>query len=286
MSAGSESRKYAVSEPAADVFFVEGPASNWTVLRRGTAFTLIDSGYPGDLRAVLDSLDAIGLDPADAAAVLMTHAHVDHAGTAGYFAAAYGIRVLCSAPELPYLRGEDRDQVSVARILSRAWHPSVAHWALHVLLAGGVARVAVRTAATWADDAELAELPGSPVAVPTPGHTPGHTAFLLPAARAVVTGDALVTGHAISRREGPQMLDPMFHGDDAGARRSLAQLARLDASLLLPGHGPAVRTGVRQAVGAVRSRVEPSKRRLVVPGPAGGLAEPTYGRELPEVSGR
>lgn len=278
-------RKYTLTEPAADVFFVEGPASNWVLLRGGDAFTLIDGGYPGDLPLVLASIRDAGLDPADAAAILITHAHVDHAGTAGHFAAAYRIPVLCSPAEHRYLLGEDREQVSVAHILSRTWQPSVLHWAWHALSAGGAGRVAVLTAASWKNDAELAALPGSPVAVPTPGHTPGHTAFYVPAARAVVTGDALVTGHAISRQSGPQMLDRMFHTDEDGARRSLAQLGKLDASLLLPGHGPAVRVGVRQAVGAARAaRVAPRKRRILVPKPVGGFAEPTYGRTVPDAA--
>ncbi|MET4061805.1 glyoxylase-like metal-dependent hydrolase (beta-lactamase superfamily II) [Arthrobacter sp. UYP6] len=282
MSSGRGRLGYSLTEPAPDVWFAEGPASNWVILRRGKNFTLVDGGYPGDLPLVLASLDDAGLDPADAAAVLITHAHVDHAGTAGYFAAAYGVSVLCSASELPYLRVEDKDQVSAARILRRAWQPAVAHWAWHILASGGASRVAVLTARAWHDDVELAALPGSPVAVPTPGHTPGHTAFYLPAAHAVATGDALVTGHALSRTRGPQMLDSMFHSDDDGARRSLAQLGRLDASLLLPGHGPAVATGARQAVGAVRSRAAAAKRRLTVPGLKGGFAEPTYGRTMPE----
>lgn len=164
--------KYAVTEPAADVFFVEGPASNWMILRRGDTFTLIDGGYPGDLPLVLESIRDTGLDPADAAAVLLTHAHVDHAGTAGYFAAAYGQQVLCRGPELPFLLGRDREQVAVAQILLRVWQPSALHWAWHAFAAGGAGRVAVPTAAAWRDDAELAALPGSPMAVPTPAILP------------------------------------------------------------------------------------------------------------------
>ena len=271
-----------LSEPAPDVFFAQGPASNWIILRRGAAFTLIDSGYPGDLPLVLGSLHDAGLDPADAAAILITHAHIDHAGTAGHFAGTYGTPVLCSTPELPYLLGEDKAQVSIPRILSRAWQPPVLRWAWHVVTAGGAGRVAVQSAAPWRDDVELAALPGNPLAVPTPGHTPGHTAFYLPNARAVATGDALVTGHAISRLSGPQMLDSMFHSDDDGARRSLAQLCTLDAALVLPGHGPAVRMGIRQAAGTVRSRAAAAKRGLAVPGPKSGFAEPTFGRTVQE----
>ena len=97
------------------------------------------------------------------------------------------------------------------------------------------------------------DLPGAPVPVPTPGHTPGHTALHLPQHGAVLSGDALVTGHRTSRRSGPQLLPGMFHGDAARARSALGTLADLDADLLLPGHGdphrgPLDRT-VEQALG-------------------------------------
>ena len=55
-----------VSEPAPGVYFVEGPASNWTVVRAGSDFILVDSGYPGDREHVLASLRWLGLEPAAA----------------------------------------------------------------------------------------------------------------------------------------------------------------------------------------------------------------------------
>lgn len=285
------SARYALSEPARDVVFVQGPASNWVILRRGREFTLVDGGYPGDRELVLASIREAALEPAAASAVLVTHAHVDHTGAAAYFAAAFGTPVLCSPAELPLLRGQDKAQVSPARILARAWQPRVLAWSAQVLGAGGLARVAVPQAQAWTD-AGLAELPGSPVAVPTAGHTPGHTAFLLPGARAVITGDALVTGHRISGRTGPQLLHTMFHSDGAGMDRALLTLARLDASLLLPGHGPALRIGIREAVETTRARAVRTRPRAVVvlpgrrrPGLAG---EPGYGRirDRAEASGR
>ena len=197
--------------------------------------------------------------------MLVTHAHVDHAGTAAFFAEAFGTPVLGSAAELALLQGQGRAQVSPARILARAWRPRVLAWGAQVLGAGGLARVAVPTAAAWTD-ARLADLPGSPVAVPTPGHTPGHTAFLLPAARAVITGDALVTGHRISGRTGPQQLHAMFHHDGGRLNASLLALARLEASLLLPGHGPALRVDVRDAVRAVRAERTRVRAVVTLPG--------------------
>lgn len=273
--------RYQLSEPAQDVLFVEGPASNWVILRRGPEFTLVDGGYPGDREIVLSSIRETGLEPDAAAAVLVTHAHADHTGAAGFFAKTFGTPVLCSPAELALLRGQGKAQVSPARVLARAWRPRVLAWSAQVLGAGGLVRVAVPEARAWTD-AGLAALPGSPVAVPTAGHTPGHTSFLLPGVRAVITGDALVTGHRISGRTGPQLLHPMFHSDGAGLDRALLTLARLDASLLLPGHGPALRIGIREAVETTRAGAVRTRRRaaVVLPGQRRpGLAgEPGYGR--------
>lgn len=273
--------RYELSEPARDVLFVRGPASNWVILRRGQEFTLVDGGYPGDRDLVLLSIRESGLEPEAAAAVLVTHAHVDHTGAAAWFADEFGTPVFCSPAELALLRGEGREQVSPGQILLRAWRPRVLAWSAQVLGAGGLMRVAIPRARVWTD-AVLADLPGSPVAVPTAGHTPGHTSFLLPEARAVITGDALVTGHRISGRTGPQLLHGMFHSDGAGMDRALLTLARLDASLLLPGHGPALRIGIREAVETVRGQAARTRPRtaVVLPGRRRpGLAgEPGYGR--------
>jgi len=279
---GNRSRTgYTLTEPAPDVVFVQGPASNWVILRRGREFTLVDGGYPGDRQLVLASIREAGLDPAAAAAVLVTHAHVDHTGAAAFFAKTFGTPVLCSPAELALLRGQDKAQVSPVQVLARAWRPRVLAWSVQVLGAGGLARVAIPQAQAWTD-ARLAELPGSPVAIPTAGHTPGHTAFLLPGVKAVITGDALVTGHRISARTGPQLLHTMFHSDGAGVDRALLTLARLDASLLLPGHGPALRIGIREAVETTRAGALRGRPRAVVVLPgrrrAGWAGEPGYGR--------
>ena len=240
-------RRYALTEPAPDVFFVGGPASNWVILRRREQFTLVDGGYRGDLPLVLASIRDVGLDPRGAVALLITHAHSDHTGAAAHFAGEYGTPVLSSAAERDQLLGREKFQVSPLQVLARAWRPRVLRWGLNALRAGGTRTVPLPSAAAWDADL-LAALPGRPVAVPTPGHTPGHTAFHLPEARAVITGDALVTGHPISTRNGPQLLHPMFQHDGARAASALAVLAGLDASLILPGHGPALSTGIPEAV--------------------------------------
>ena len=74
---------------------------------------------------------------------------------------------------------------------------------------------------------------------------------MLPKANAVVTGDALVTGHPLSKRIGVQMLPAMFHSSPDGIREALQVLSEVDAALILRGHGPALRTRLTDAIAGV-----------------------------------
>jgi glyoxylase-like metal-dependent hydrolase (beta-lactamase superfamily II) len=55
----------------------------------------------------------------------------------------------------------------------------------------------------------------------------------------VLAGDALMTGHALTRHRGPQLLPAFFNTDTAQARQSLQRLSGLAADVVIPGHGPA-----------------------------------------------
>jgi glyoxylase-like metal-dependent hydrolase (beta-lactamase superfamily II) len=242
-----------LSVQAPGVYFAEGPAANWIVVRDGTGFILIDSGYPADRHHVLASLRHLGLDPADALALLVTHGHVDHTGSAAYFAEEFGTPVLCAPGELAHVRGTEKHQVSLAQVLRRAWRPRVLRWMLHAIKAGALAAKPVSGAQAW-DAATLRALPGRPEAVDLPGHTPGNAALLLPAAGVIAVGDSFVTGHPISRSGGPQMLHRMYHSDPAEALAVLRKLEGVDASVILPGHGPAVSLPLGAALAAVRGR--------------------------------
>jgi glyoxylase-like metal-dependent hydrolase (beta-lactamase superfamily II) len=240
-----------MSEPAPGVHHVRGPASNWVVVRDQTGFLLIDTGYPSDRELVLASIRHLGLQPADARAVLITHGHVDHTGSAAYFAGTYGTPVLCAPEELAHVQGKEKHQVTFGQVMVRAWRPRVFRWLLHVINAGALTAQPATQARAW--DAEtLRNLPCRPEAIALPGHTPGNAAILLPDAGAIAVGDSFVTGHPLSRTSGPQMLHPMYHSDPAAALEATRRLAGVAASVILPGHGPALFMPLPDAVAALR----------------------------------
>lgn len=224
-------------EFADGVFLVQGPGSNWIIICGTGGYTLVDGGYPSDLPLVMESIKSLGMRPGQALAMLITHAHTDHTGAAQFFSEEFGTPILSSAGEHKSLLGQEKFQVTVKTALPYLWRPSVARWALHAAKSGGTTPNDIAAAEVWTPE-RLLELPGSPVPVMTPGHTPGHTAYHLPEHGVLISGDALVTGHALAKHEGPQMLHPMFHNDLQGARSALDLIAAVDATTLLPGHGP------------------------------------------------
>ncbi len=233
-----------ITEVAAGVFFLQGPASNWTIIREtrqpgSGKFFLVDTGYPGDREKLLESIAHCGLTLSDCLGVVVTHAHSDHIGSAK-FLAEQGIPIYAHSLELPNLKREVSEQATLADFSWRILIPRVLGWLRHAVRAGGLADVAV------AEPRELTEevlrgLPGAPELVLTGAHTTGHLALYLPESELLLTGDVVVTGHPLSRWEGLQTLPKLFHHAPEGIAVGIQKLGKLDVQAVLPGHGPYMR---------------------------------------------
>ncbi|MFF4394786.1 MBL fold metallo-hydrolase [Streptomyces sp. NPDC001480] len=246
-----------VRQVADGTYLVHGSDTNWVILQDGDALTLVDTGYPGDRQRLLASLDAVGGGPEAVVAVLITHAHNDHIGSAEYLRTAHGTPVLLHPAEVPHARRDFLQQVSVGEVLRNAWRPGVLPWTARVLRSGGTQQHPVTAPQAFPAEGPL-DLPGRPVPVHTPGHTDGHCVYHLPGAGVLVSGDALASGHTTSRVRGPQLLPDMFHHERTRAVSSLETIEALDGDILLPGHGPVHRGPVRDAARLARERARAS----------------------------
>lgn len=220
---------------------------NWTLVTGGGGLLLIDSGFPGSRDDVLASLQHLGADAADVTAILLTHAHVDHLGSAVWFAKTHGTPVYCHAAEVGHTKRDYLEQAAPVDVITHIWNPRWLMWSLAILRKGAMDHEGIPTAVALTADV-AATLPGKPVSVPTPGHTGGHCSYVVDGV--LVSGDALVTGHPVSTHEGPQLLAALFNHDQRACERSLAALGMLDTEVLLPGHGPVWRGSIRDAVAA------------------------------------
>ncbi|MBX7431968.1 MBL fold metallo-hydrolase [Mycobacterium sp. Y57] len=230
------------------VHFVRTELVNWTVItagdQHGDGAVLIDAGFPGSRADVLDSLARLDFGIGDLRAILLTHAHIDHFGTAIWFAETHGIPVYCHADEVGHAKREYLEQASPLAVATQAWRPKWLKWSVAIIGKGALTHGGIPSAAVLTEDV-AATLPGHPKAVPTPGHTGGHCSYLVDGV--LVSGDALVTGHPVAPQRGPQLLPAVFNHDEAACLRSLDALGMLDTEVLLPGHGPAWRGPVREA---------------------------------------
>ncbi|MEU0360436.1 MBL fold metallo-hydrolase [Streptomyces cyaneofuscatus] len=245
----SESR---LSEIAEGVHLVEGSSTNWVILTEGDGVTLIDSGYPGDRDLLLSSLATLGHSPESVVALLVTHAHTDHIGSAQYLSSTYGTPVLLHEAEVPHAQRHFLEQIGAIGVLRNSWRPGVVPWAFHAMRAGGLADARVTDPSAIAELGVPLDLPGNPIALHTPGHTRGHCVYALPKAGILVSGDALVSGHPTSRVAGPQLLPVMFDASRAAAIASLDVIEDFDGNVLLPGHGPAHHGSVPEAAARAR----------------------------------
>jgi glyoxylase-like metal-dependent hydrolase (beta-lactamase superfamily II) len=156
------------------------------------------------------------------------------------------------AVEVAHARRDYLEQAGPLDVVKNIWRPGVLPWSRRIMRAGASSKVAVPHAQPVAAHGPL-DLPGHPVPVATHGHTSGHSAYHLPDAGVVVTGDGLVTGHAVSRVRGPQLIPPMF-GHQAESLRALDPLEGLAADVILPGHGDVHRGPIAAAVAQARER--------------------------------
>lgn len=224
-----------MEQVAAGVYRLGRRLHNFYLLSEGGKATVVDTGGSRELPLLEAGLASVGLTLDDVEAVLITHAHTDHLGSAGRISNR-GVPVKVHEDEAAYARDNSAgSQVGTTDL--PLWNPRAYVFLFEMIRAGAHRSYRVQNVETVTDGERL-DLPGRPRVIATPGHTNGHAGYLFETYRVLCSGDALVTDGLISRRAGPQLMDRRFHADPDRARASLNKLAGLAADLILPGHGP------------------------------------------------
>jgi len=223
--------------------------ANVYFVRSGSSWVLIDAALAncGQLiRKTAESLFGANTRPTS---ILLTHNHPDHAGSAVELARMWDCPVYVHPDEMPYVGIEDLSTIEkyanpldrwiilpILRMMPRR--------RVEAMLSSSSIKGVVR-----AFDPSAA-LPGLPdwECIPTPGHTPGHVAFLRTSDRVLIAGDAVVTVNLNSlwgflswglRRNKQEVSGPPWYStwNWQMAKESVARLAGLEPRVLATGHG-------------------------------------------------
>ncbi|MFD7024422.1 MBL fold metallo-hydrolase [Promicromonospora sukumoe] len=214
---------------------------------------VVDTGLPATGRILGEALRRLGYRPADVAAVVLTHAHFDHTGSAAALQERLGVPIWLHEQDFTIAAHPYR----YAHENARAVYPLRYPGALRVLAsmtAAGALRVRGVEGLRPLLPGKALPVPGDPRVIFTPGHTFGHCALHLPDRDALITGDALVTLDPYTGHRGPQIIAGAATADSAQALASLDRLLPYGSTstVLLPGHGEPWSGGVAAAVERAR----------------------------------
>ncbi len=254
---------------ARDVFCL-GPTgrtqTNVYFVRSGTTWVLVDAGWAGDaalIEATARSLIGPGAAPA---AIVLTHVHPDHAGSARALAEAWRCPILLHPGEVAIANGDFASMERFAGPLDR-WVVLPAMRAIGerrrtALLARGSLAGVLRE---LEPDGTIPGLDGWRW-LATPGHAPGHVALVRTIDRVVLTGDALVTlrvndlGGILLGRQGLSAPPRYTTWDPGAAAASIATIAAVEPTVIGSGHGrPMAGPGTVAAVRAFAERAAASR---------------------------
>ncbi|MGA2597736.1 MAG: MBL fold metallo-hydrolase [Bryobacteraceae bacterium] len=209
----------------ANVYFVGRPGEPWA---------LVDTSVPGKAEIIRKAAERrYGL--AKPEAILLTHGHWDHAGSAADLADYWGVPILAHRLELPYLTGRSGyppPDVTAPGFLSFASR-------FFGNRSGGF-NLGSRIRAV--DGSDLPGMPGWEW-FHTPGHAPGHLTFFRRSDATLLAGDAITTVNldsliAILAKTQRVCRPPTTATVDwKAARESVRLLASLEPFTLACGHG-------------------------------------------------
>lgn len=233
-------------EVAPGVYRLSHGVSNFYLVDRAGRLALIDAGVPGDWTRLDAALRSMGRSLSAVDAIVLTHAHSDHTGFAERARSSGGVKVWVHESDLAVAKGgrPDPNEAPAGRYLRHleAWRTLFG-----LLLTGGTKIVPILEASTFVDGTVL-EIPGRPVVVHLPGHTPGSSALFVEDASALFTGDSLVLRNPLTGRRGPQIMPSALNRSSRTALESLARIESLPATRVLSGHGEPWTGGVAEAV--------------------------------------
>lgn len=200
------------------------------------SWTLIDAGLPLSESYIRNWAESHFGSPPNA--IVLTHGHFDHAGSAAALADDWKVPVYAHFLEHPYLTGQKEYPPPNVR---------AGGMTMMTLLSPFLPRGPVDLGRSLREfdqpGGPIDELPGWQI-LHTPGHTPGHVSVFRAEDRVLLPGDAFCTTKPESFFEAALVQEAELHGPPAYftwnwtlARLSVQMLSALNPLVVAPGHG-------------------------------------------------
>ncbi len=181
------------------------------------ALALVDTGPPWSARNLFRYIESIGRKPDELRAILMTHGHPDHSGSAYAIIERSGAELFAHAGDTRPGSGDGASQ---------------SHTDLDPRLRPPLPFFRPPPVSRHVEDGQLLPILGGIRVLDTPGHTPGSVCYLLEGQSLIFSGDTVFSdGKRVSRSV------PFPGYDRARYTVSLQKLAALEFDALCGGHG-------------------------------------------------
>lgn len=232
-----------MEEIAPDLAVVPMSIVNAYLAGNAQSWFLVDAGMPGNAQKIKEAAEARFGPRSRPLAILLTHGHFDHAGSAKELADLWDVKVYAHRLERPYLTGQskypptDGTAPGFFSFLARFFPARTAD------IGNRYAELPRNLSEIGITDWEI---------IDTPGHTPGHVAFFRRNDKSLLAGDALATVNMdnlldlVTKR--PQVSRPPTPAttDWQKARESVQALNTLRPRVIAAGHGVPIPNGANQ----------------------------------------
>jgi glyoxylase-like metal-dependent hydrolase (beta-lactamase superfamily II) len=185
----------------------------------------VDTGTPGNAKKIVDFIQKIGRQPSEVTTIILTHYHMDHAGSVKDLKDLTNAKIAVSA--------EDADFVSGAQPYPKPKN-------LLLRAASSLIKVAPVNVDFKLKDGDKI---GNLKVIEAAGHTPGSIFLYDPQRKVLFAGDTL-------RLDGDKVVagPKQYVWDESKERQSIAKLETLDFDVMLPGHGEILKANASKAV--------------------------------------
>ncbi len=204
---------------------VDGVVGNSYIIIEENGLILVDTGMPKSQKKILNYINSIDHKPEDVKQIVLTHAHIDHVGSALKLKQLTNAKIMIHEEDAPYVTGEK--QFNVNRGLLMRMFSSFMKFE------------------TFSPDIKIKENDkiSDFLVIHVPGHTPGSIALYNEKNRVMFVGDLLrfMNGNV----QGPP---EQFTLDMNLAKKSIEKILNYDFQIMLSGHGDPLKENAREKV--------------------------------------